>query len=251
MDTTALSFRLRSAMPWSPSPTPTPPLRLAALRERLRPRAALRFDALEHKHDLEPLTRAPHVEGALEALWATDVLDRALGAARLPPGPALDVGAKNATHLPGQYAYRPGPWDLVEIDAHRRYVDFTTRGAHGRAMAARFRAARYLAQDVNTVAGRYALITWFLPFVVESPHRAWGLPAGLFQPAQTLAHVLSLLVDGGALVIVNQGEAEAEVQARLLDDVKGDVEVVARGVVDDTLSPYTHQRFAFVVRRRA
>jgi len=251
MDTAALSFRLRSALPWSRTPTATAPLRLASLQERLGLREAWRFDVLKHRYELEPLTRASHVDGALEALWATDLLDRCLGRVRLPPGPALDVGAKNATHLPGQYAFRPGPWDLVEVDAHRRYVDFTTRGAHGRAMAARFRAARYLAQDVNTVSRRYALITWFLPFVVESPHRAWGLPRELFQPERTLAHVLSLLAEGGALVIVNQGEAEAEVQARLLDDVKGDLEVDARGIVDDTLSPYTHQRVCFVVRRRA
>lgn len=245
-----LSFRLRQALSWSPAPKASLPLRLSSLRTALSPNAAARFDELERRHDLEPLTRANHVDAAREALWATDVLDRLIGADHLPPLPSLDVGAKNGTHLPGQFSVVPGPWDLVEVDAHRRYVDFTTRGAHGKAMAARFRGARYLAQDINAVRGRYGLITWFLPFVVEAPHRAWGLPDSLFSPQSTLAHVVSLLAEGGALVVVNQGEREAEVQRALMADVKGDVDVTEAGALPSLLSPYRHERWGFVVRRR-
>jgi hypothetical protein len=251
--TLELSFRLRQALSWSPAPAPPLPLRLSSLCARLGGGGARRFDVLEHRLDLTPLTRAKDVATGLEALWCVDVLDRLVGRERLPSQPALDVGAKNATHLPGQFSFAPCPWDLVEVDAHRRYVDFTTRGAHGKAMAARFRGARYLSQDVRELSGRYGLITWFLPFVVARPHAAWGLPPRLFAPEETLAHVVSLLAEGGALVIVNQGEAEAEVQRRLLDDVKdedGGVNVDEWGALPTLLSPYQHERFGFVVRRR-
>lgn len=244
-----LSFRLRQALSWSPTPSATPLLRLSALRASLDAHDARRFDALERRRELEPLSRATSLLGAREALWATDTLDHLLGDTLLPPGPCLDVGAKNATHLPGQFAFRPGPWDLVEVDPHRRYVDLTTRGAHGKAMAGRFRGARYIARDIREVTGRYSLITWFLPFVVESPHHAWGLPQRLFAPSSTLAHVIGLLAEGGALVIVNQGEAEAHVQRQLLRDVAGDLDVADAGSLSMVVSPYQRERFGVVVRR--
>ena len=244
-----LSFRLRQALSWSPTPSATPLLRLSALRASLDAHDAQRFDALERRRELEPLSRATSLLGAREALWATDTLDHLLGDTLLPPGPSLDVGAKNATHLPGQFAFRPGPWDLVEVDAHRRYVDLTTRGAHGKAMAGRFRGARYIAKAIREVTGRYSLITWFLPFVVESPHHAWGLPQRLFAPSSTLAHVIGLLAEGGALVIVNQGEAEAVVQRQLLHEVAGDLDAADAGSLSMVVSPYRRERFGVVVRR--
>lgn len=248
--TAELSFRLRQALSWSPVPSLDPPLRLSTIRTDMSPRAIARLDELEHRYDLEPLTRSSSLTGAREAFWALNTLDTVIGNATLPIGRCLDVGAKNATHLPGQATFRPGPWDLVEVDAHRRYIDLTTRGAHGRAMAARFRGTRYLPLDVRNLMGRYSVITWFLPFVVEQPHESWGLPRSLFAPAETLAHVLGLLDVGGALVIVNQSEAEADVQRRLLADVAGDLEVTDHGPLSMVGSPYRHERHAFVVRRR-
>lgn len=246
-----LAFRLRGALPWSPRPRAAS-VDVAAVRAGLDDAGRARFDVLADDVDVAALAAAVDVAAAREALWAADALDRLLGRWR-PVDRCLDVGAKNGVLLPGQVAFHPGPWTLVELDGHRRYVDGTTRGAHARAAAARFVGCKVVVDDVNAVAGSFGLITWFLPFVVPSPHRAWGLPRRFFQPRRTLRHVLSLLGDGGALVIVNQGAHEAAAQRALLRDVvddDGSVDVREHGALSSTLSPYRWERHAFVVRRR-
>ena len=119
-----------------------------------------------------------------------DLLDRHLPA--LPAGPGLDVGAKNGVLLPALRAVWPHPWDLVELDAHRRYLDLSTRRAHGERLARAFPGCRYMAGSVEDITERYALVTWFLPFVHEGPLRAWGLPRRFFAPERLFRHVVDL-----------------------------------------------------------
>jgi len=238
-----LGWQLRQALPWSPRPR-VGVVDVDAVREASPDVAA--FDALAARVDVGAFAKAPDNDAAAEAVYAAFVLDHVLRGVR-PRGRCLDVGAKNGALLPGLCAVHPGPWTLVELDVHRRYADLTTRGAHARALAARFDGCRVHAGDVTSVVGRFGLVTWFLPFVVPSPHLAWGLPRRFFRPKETLAHVLSLVDDGGALVIVNQGAKEADAQRALLAGF--DVCVSDVGVLPSTLSPYTKERHAFVVHR--
>jgi hypothetical protein len=230
------------------------------------PDAAARVAALEGRYDLGRLRALCGPVARAESLWALDVLDR-----WLPPrasgerahAVALDVGAKNASYLPGLAAGWPYGWELVEIDAHRRYLDGTTRQAHASAMTAAHPGCRYVAGDVRDSAALHPRITWFLPFLAPETHRAWGLAAEAFAPDALLRHVLSRLAPGGTLLVVNQGEIEAEAQQALFDGVLGrrgaspsatpppDVEVQALGALDDTLSPYRHARIGWRVRRVA
>jgi hypothetical protein len=139
----------------------------------------------------------------------------------------------------------------VELDAHRRYWTLRTRRAHGEAMAAAFPGCAFHAADVRTRTGSYARITWFLPFVLEAPHRAWGLPAASFAPAEVVAHVLGLLAPGGTMLVVNQGEAEAQAQKALFATCQGraSVQVAALGRVESELSPFRKPRFGWRVTR--
>ena len=137
----------------------------------------------------------------------------------------------------------------VERDAHRRYLTGHTRRAVGEAIAARFPGCRFFAGDVRELDGAYARVTWFLPFVVAEPHAAWGLPAALFDPPGTLAAVLQRLAPGGELLVLNQGEAEAEVQEGLFR--AAGVAVEALGRVESPLSPYRRPRFGWRVRAGA
>src|SRR5574343_215967 len=91
-----------------------------------------------------------------------EVLDTSLPKG-LPPGRALDVGSKNGTFLPGLATAWPHGWDAVELDAHRRYLWGTTRRAYGEAMARHFDGCRFIAGDVRSLEGPWALVTWFLP----------------------------------------------------------------------------------------
>jgi hypothetical protein len=173
------------------------------------------------------------------------VLDRQLGPG-LPDGRALDVGSKNGGTLPALHAALPRRWDLVELDAHRRYLTLATRRAFGESMVRGFPGCRFVAGSVTTLPGPYAVVTWFLPFVHEAPLRAWGLPPRFFAPATLLRHVVNTLTPGAVLLILNQGEAESETQGRLFTDLG--LRAEALGQVDSVLSPFRRARFGWRYR---
>lgn len=240
----ALTFRLRSALTWSP-----PPLRRLRTRAwylaQLDDAGRRRFEALAAKHDTTPWDDRCDEQAWRESGYVLDVLTQH-APADLPDGPCLDVGSKNGCYAPGLFAARPGAWTLVEVDAHRRYWWGATRRAHGEAMVRGLGDSRFVAGDVRDVRGRFALVTWFLPFLTPAPLDAWGLPRALLQPEALLAHVAGLLAPGGALLLVNQGEAEAELQARLLKDAG--LASRALGPVSSPLSPFRKPRFGRLVR---
>ncbi len=248
---------------WSPRahlPGPAPGgLHVGIDGQPLSPRARARVDELAGRYDLAPLVAACGPVERAESLYVLDLLDRhgladPVGAAT---GRGLDVGSKNGAYLPGLATAWPHGWDAVELDAHRRYWTLRTRRAHGEAMAAAFPGCRFHATDVRSLTGSYARITWFLPFVLEGAHEAWGLPAAAFAPAEVLAHVLGLLAPGGILLVVNQGEAEAEAQealfARCLAEdttaATSTFQTTALGRVDSDLSPFRKPRFGWLVTR--
>ncbi len=208
------------------------------------PSARARVSALAARYPLGPVFAACGPIELLESLYVLDLLDRLVGPTG-PDGRALDVGGKSAAYLPGLATFRGGGWDVVELDAHRRYWDLRTRRAVGEAMAGAFPGCRYHARDVRDHPGSYSLITWLLPFVFLEPHRAWGLPARAFDPAGTLRHVLSTMAPSGQLFIVNQGEEEHAEQGRLLRDAGAPARDV--GVVESPLSPFRKRRLGWLV----
>ena len=66
---------------------------------------------------------------------------------------------------------------------------------------------------------KYDYIIWLLPFVVPEPLVAWGLPKKFFCPDELLKHAYNLLKENGQMLIINQGEKEAEVQKELLKKI--------------------------------
>ena len=178
-----------------------------------------------------------------EAAYTFDLLSNVGFALPRPSGRSLDVGSKNGSNLPAFAAFAPGPWDLVEVDAHRRYASLSTRRAHGERIARAFPGSRFIAGSVLDLAGPYATITWILPFVDVMPHAAWGLPTRLFEPERLLQHVRDMVMPGGTLVVVNQGEVERDIQAQLF----GECEMDARslGSVRSPLSPFRRSRYAW------
>lgn len=142
----------------------------------------------------------------------------------------LDVGAKDWAVIDAQAAMakrlaKGARINLygVELDGARRYPNLRTRAevaaSYAKAIMNYWRQqflAYYITGDVRELEGSYDVITWTLPFVFEDPHRAWGLLEATFAPEAVLAHVLDLLVPGGLLFVINQGEAERDRQAELL-----------------------------------
>jgi hypothetical protein len=145
--------------------------------------------------------------------------------------------------LPALHTAVPGPWDLVELDAHRRYADLSTRRAHGERVARAHAGCRYIAGSVAELQGQYGVVIWFLPFLFEEPLRAWGLPRRFFAPEALFGHVLDRVAPGGSLLIVNQGERERDRQ-RDLFAARG-VQAIPLGLLESPLSPFRRKRFGW------
>jgi hypothetical protein len=217
-----------------------------ALVERaLDPAARSRLAALAPGQALAAWEGSCSLQEWRESLYALDVLSGVLPSG-LPAGRGLDVGAKNGCTLPGLATASPRGWDLVELDAHRRYAWGATRRVYGEALAARFPGCRYHSRSVLDLDGPWALVTWFLPFLTEAPLRAWGLPARFLEPERLLRHVTERVLPGGALLVLNQGAEEADLQAGLFERLG--LRARALGRVDSPLSPFRRLRFGFLWR---
>lgn len=241
-----LAWRLRNAVTLSP-PALKLPLLLRRLRPlRLPPEAAARRDQLATHYGIASWPRFCSPLELRENLYLLDVLDRYAGR---PSGQCLDIGSKNWSYLPALYAWSGGPWDGVELDAHRRYLNLATRGAYAQGMAARYPGCRYRAGSLLGVEGQYGFIAWFLPFVTEGPHLAWGLPRRLFQPQALLDHAWALLAPGGRLFVINQGEAEAQVQGGMF--AQAGIAARPLGEIVSPLSPFRRPRYGWLAEKPA
>lgn len=236
-----IAWRLRGALTWSP-PAIRRSRSLSALLRTLPPDLRASAERLASRH-APGWERACDPWGFRESLYVLDLLDRCVGPPSSPL-PSLDIGCKNGCYLPGLWAWSGGPWDGVELDAHRRYWTLATRRAHGEWIARRLPGCRYLAADLLDLRGAYGFVTWFLPFLHEAPLRAWGLPRRFLRPARLLDHARTLLAPGGRLLVVNQGEAEAERQERLFGEAG--IAAVSFGRIESPFSPFRRPRFGWL-----
>jgi hypothetical protein len=237
-----VSFRLRNAVPWSAPAWKRSVRSFDRVIGMLSPEAQRRAEVLAADHDLERWPSLLTASELHENLYLLDVLVQHLPAAPVK-APGLDVGSKDGANLPALYAFAPRPWHLVELDAHRRYLDLSTRRAHGERMAAAFPGCRYFAGSVTALDGHYGVVLWFLPFVVEGALRAWGLPRRFFAPEALFRHVIARVAPGGVLLVLNQGEGERDAQRALFDGVGASP--VELGLVDSPLSLFQRPRWGF------
>jgi len=162
----------------------------------------------------------------------------------------LDVGAKNWSYITGLVAFLEAidinsyHLDGVELDVGRRYLSGHTRGQVARAHSQSIVNATYHSGSIHDWAQPAQIITSFLPFVFEEPHRAWGLPKKYFQPVEFLEHLLCLLIpETGILIVVNQGEEEADEQEKLFQLLAQRIPM-AWHQVDILDSPFMNYRYA-------
>ncbi len=182
---------------------------------------------------------APHVFSALSQNACLNWLD--VGAKNWAYVDALDAFAQKKVHS----AYRV---DGVELDAHRRYKDFTTRSQAAKAYIKPLPNTQYHAMDALDWRRKAHVISHFLPFVLKNPHLAWGLPLRYFQPQELLNHLLNLLEPGGVLLVVNQGEWEAEAQQALWEQASQhhSFNLYALGVLPVSFMTYRYPRYGWI-----
>jgi hypothetical protein len=177
----------------------------------------------------------------------------------------LDVGAKNWAYVPALNTFLKtfaswSPLDEpayelvgIELDAYRVYANLFSRYDYAMSFTQHMPQAQYLVGDVMVHRQQYHIISHFLPFVVPEPCLKWGLPLSCFQPQAMLNHVLSLLIPGGFLIIMNQGEWERDAQQALFDRLpettREQLTIQAIGQMPASFLEYTYPRFGWLVRK--
>ncbi|MBQ4114830.1 hypothetical protein IJD34_05450 [bacterium] len=164
----------------------------------------------------------------------------------------LDIGCKNWFYVRGEYFYfeefcKEFTLDGVEVDAYRLYNNLYSRYEVAKYYMQGLQNVNYIADNLLNINKKYDYIIWMLPFVIKSPHKKWGLPDSLFYPEKLLAHAYGLLNQGGQMLIVNQGEIEAEVQKSLLDKLQIPYEYL--GEVKTKSFEYNYKRFGFLINK--
>lgn len=199
-----------------------------------------RYRELEERYQIgawQSLCNGPEYQ---HNLFILDILDR-YQPSYTANHPALDIGSSSWYYLPALYAWQPVPWHGIELDAHRRFVDMTTRRGRAEWMTQHFPSARYHSGSLLKLEQQYGFISWFLPFIIPAPLRHHGLPERFFQPEQLLEKALSLLVDGGGMLIFNQGEKEFEQQQQLLSPYH--LTIQKREKIQSPYNPYEESLF--------
>jgi hypothetical protein len=229
-------------------------------REQARARAA----QLAERYDLSYLYAHSRRRNYCENLFYLEVIERALesadltGLQQLSNLVAADIGPSHWFYVHALYAAlrqwrtdRPRAVTLTayEADAYRVYGDLYSRYdyalAHKRGLPDD--KVRYLPQPFNLQPAAFNVVTMLFPFVFVRDHLGWGLPRGRFDPAALLAEAWASVKPGGALVIVNQGEAEHKAQCTLLTAQA--IPIVTAYRHDSALFKYDLPRFVLVATK--
>lgn len=160
----------------------------------------------------------------------------------------LDIGSKNWEYVRGQHSFfkqhcNSLKLDGVEIDAYRLYSNFYSRYETAKFYIKNLDGANYYPCDVLDIKEKYDYITWFLPFVTKFPLKKWGLPQSKFMPERLLSHVYGLLKN--KMLIVNQGEVEAQIQEELLK--KLNIPYKYLGVIKSDTYEFKNERHGFII----
>lgn len=184
--------------------------------------------------------------GYVANLYLLDVLNR-INVDISTRRSALDVGSARWWYLPALKAFMPSAWTGVELPARQRGRRFDNTRAHALYFCKRYDDCEYLNCCVTEITKCFDFITWFLPYVAINPLLASGLHEQFFDPAGLLRQVWNRLEPGGLLLIVNQGEAEVELQQKYLDFERLDAEYI--GVLESVFNPFRYPRYGWILRK--
>lgn len=168
----------------------------------------------------------------------------------------LDIGSKNWAYVKGEYDFFKNYstqliLDGVEIDAYRLNSNFYSRYEIAQFYIKNLQGVnQWVNQGVNyypdnllNINKKYDYIIWLLPFVTIYPLQKWGLPKKYFMPEKLLKHAYRLL--NKQMLIVNQGEEEAEIQKTMLDNLG--IEYKELGTIESQALEFKNSRYGFWV----
>ena len=188
----------------------------------------------------------------MENLYVYDILNNAFEKAHISHAKILDIGSKNWFYASGEYRFFKEFCDEitlhgVELDAYRLYSNFYSRYEVAKFYTRNLKNTNYFAKNLLELVGQYDYIVWILPFVLQEPLCAWGLPKKFFCPDKLLLHAFKLLKEGGQMFIVNQGIVEAQVQRELFESLH--IKYKELGRLHSPYFEYQNERFGWVIRK--
>jgi hypothetical protein len=267
-----MQWALRNFVRWTPGPyqeKPAGPAYLKGLPTQTLERAKQLLEnygltdlpqRASQQRVEETLTYLDWLDGMAETFpeWFTDIASAEHAMCRKPSCAWLDIGAKNWSYVEALASFARkhcGPdYDLdgVELDPHRRYSNLQTRGQAAQRFIQPIPQATYHSGDVRQWQQPAQVISLFLPFVFAEPHLAWGLPLNYFEPQALLNHALQLLKPGGLLIVVNQGEVEAQAQADLLENARATfpLQIKNLGQLAAPFIEYRYPRVGWLCRKQ-
>lgn len=150
---------------------------------------------------------------AIECYVYLDFLDRwrACLGGEWPLGRrVLDVGSKNFYYAAALHAaLRPSKLTGLELEGYRLFPNLHSRHDYALAHIRGLANTEYQVGDIRSWDQAADVITCFYPFVSLKAHKAWGLPAAVFEPQAQFQGMARLLPEDGWLLMVNQGAEEA------------------------------------------
>lgn len=186
----------------------------------------------------------------LENLYTKDVLSNYFTKILREKVRVLDIGCKNWFYAQGEYEFfkefsKDVLLDGVEIDPYRLNYKFYSRYEISKYYTKGLEGINYICGNLLDINKKYDYIVWFLPFVVIEPHIFWGLPKKYFYPEKLLQHAYSLLNPEGEMLIINQGEHEANAQRVLLEKLGYNYKDL--GEIESQYFEYKNKRYGFLV----
>ena len=202
------------------------------------------------EYDLTILKKDITRQNCQENLYILEILDKYFKVYPKEDLKVLDIGSKSWNYAKGEYIFFNNhchhlEMTGVELDAYRLCWNLFSRYEIARYNIKYLPFTNYIADDFMNINGKFDYITWFLPFVGEYQHKKWGLPMRYFIPDKMLKHAHDCLQDGGAMFIVNQGEAEFWLQKQLCEDLNIPYHEI--GIIRSEFSPYRLPHYAMLV----
>ena len=185
-----------------------------------------------------------------ENLYTTDVLNQVFEKKTSEKIKILDIGSKNWFYAKGEYEFfnsfcKNFELDGVELDAYRLYSNFYSRYEVAQYHIKELKNTNYIVGNLLDLNKKYDYIIWLLPFITKAPLKAWGLPKRFFCPTKLLKHAYYLLNKNGQMLIVNQGEEEAQIQKSLLENLN--IPHKELGKISSEYFEYKNERYAYLI----
>ncbi len=131
-----------------------------------------------------------------------------------------DVGSASFWYAAALHAaFRPAALTGFELEGYRRLRGRVNRAERALGYVRDLPATEFVVADYSSVTRRAGLVTAFFPFVTTLPVLAWRLPLSVLAPQRLFARIRDNLEPGGEFWMVNHGEREAAIAARVAEAV--------------------------------